>query len=229
MTRATRFGLLIAATFAWAMPTRAMSADVPVSYKVDSRALKSASVAGNNLTFELYSDSGCTSAVASKVVDIADASILIKQYTLARVKGGSSISKVSQIETVLTGVTVSESLYLKVTGAGIVAVGGDCQVQQSSTPAAAYAARSLECTSTSLTTFGIAANSTNFFNNPACPAGYKATTPYCYTATNGVYSQGSGFNANNPGNQTFCAWQNTTAITQYVYGGNVCCRVPAIP
>jgi hypothetical protein len=68
--------------------------------------------------------------------------------------------------------------------------------------------------------------STNFFNNPACPAGYRPTTPYCWTAATGVYSQGSGYNANSATNPTFCAWQNTTGANQSVFGGNVCCRIP---
>jgi len=83
-----------------------------------------------------------------------------------------------------------------------------------------------DCVNTALSNFNIAANTTNFFNNPACPAGYRATTPYCWTAASGVYSQGQGFNANVAGNATFCAWQNTTGVAQQVYGGNVCCRIP---
>lgn len=88
------------------------------------------------------------------------------------------------------------------------------------------AATNLDCVSTSVLSSAIAANSTNFFNNPICPAGYKATTPYCWTATSGVYSQGSGYNANSASNATFCSWQNTTGASQTVFGGNVCCRVP---
>jgi len=84
----------------------------------------------------------------------------------------------------------------------------------------------LDCVNTSLTLFTIGANSANFFNNPSCPAGYTATTPYCWTAASGVYSQGSGYNVNTVGNPTFCAWQNTTGVNQTTYGGNICCRVP---
>lgn len=87
-------------------------------------------------------------------------------------------------------------------------------------------ATSLNCTNTTVQSFTIAASSVNFFNNPNCPAGYTAVTPYCWTAASGVYGQGSGYNANAPGNATFCSWQNTTAISQTVFGGNVCCRVP---
>lgn len=87
-------------------------------------------------------------------------------------------------------------------------------------------ATALECTNTSVSSFTLAANSVNFFNNPNCPAGYRATTPYCWTASSGVINQGSGYNANAPGNATFCSWQNTTASSQTVFGGNVCCRIP---
>ncbi|HEX4853105.1 hypothetical protein [Arenimonas sp.] len=84
----------------------------------------------------------------------------------------------------------------------------------------------LNCANTSVSSFSLPANSVNFFNNPSCPAGYTATTPYCWTAASGVYSQGSGYNANAAGNATFCSWQNTTGASQTVFGGNVCCRVP---
>jgi len=87
-------------------------------------------------------------------------------------------------------------------------------------------ATSFNCTNTTVQTFTITANSVNFFNNPNCPVGYTAVTPYCWTASSGVYSQGSGYNANAVGNATFCSWQNTTASNQSVFGGNVCCRVP---
>lgn len=83
----------------------------------------------------------------------------------------------------------------------------------------------LKCVNTSVQSFTINANTTNFFNNPTCPAGYAAVTPYCWTASSGVYSQGSGYNANVAGNATFCSWQNTTGSNQTVFGGNVCCHI----
>lgn len=87
-------------------------------------------------------------------------------------------------------------------------------------------ATNLNCVNTTVQSFQIAANSTNFFNNLTCPTGYTAVTPYCWTASSGVYSQGSGYNANSAANPTFCAWQNTTGVSQTVFGGNICCRVP---
>lgn len=88
------------------------------------------------------------------------------------------------------------------------------------------AATALNCVSSTLDSFDIGANTNNFFNNAACPAGYTTTVPYCWTAAAGVFSQGSGHNANAPNNPSFCAWQNTTGASQTVFGGNVCCRVP---
>jgi hypothetical protein len=85
----------------------------------------------------------------------------------------------------------------------------------------------LQCIDTAIVTNNIAANASTFFNNPACPAGYDtAVTPYCFTNAAGVYSKGSGYNSNTPGLATFCAWTNTTASSQQVLGGSVCCRVP---
>lgn len=89
-----------------------------------------------------------------------------------------------------------------------------------------FASAALDCTNTSVSSFTITANTANFFNNPSCPSGYRPTTPYCWTAATGVYSQGSGFNANAASNATFCSWQNTTGASQTVFGGNVCCKVP---
>lgn len=83
-----------------------------------------------------------------------------------------------------------------------------------------------QCVATSVSTYTIGSNRTDFFNNPACPVGYTAAQPYCWTASSAVFSQGSGFNANQAGSLTFCAWMNTASTSQNVFGGNVCCRVP---
>ena len=87
-------------------------------------------------------------------------------------------------------------------------------------------ATQLNCTNTGIISQSIGANEIQYFDNPSCPVGYTATTPYCYSGTAGVYSQGSGFINNSAGGPTYCAWQNTTGSAQTIYGGNVCCRVP---
>jgi len=113
-------------------------------------------------------------------------------------------------------------------------VGGACPAGQLMTGvnangtvvcAAPASSGTFACVNTTVQSVTIGPNTNNFFNNPSCPAGYAATTPYCWTAAFGVYSQGSGYNSNAPGNPTFCAWQNTTGSNQTVFGGNVCCRV----
>ncbi len=85
-----------------------------------------------------------------------------------------------------------------------------------------------QCTGTPLSTTMIGPGVNTFvFATHACPAGYQATSPYCWGGgIPGVYSTGSGFDGNNPGSQVFCAWQNTTAATQTVFAGTICCRVP---
>lgn len=85
-------------------------------------------------------------------------------------------------------------------------------------------ASNFSCVNTSVSSLTIAASSVSFFNNPSCPTGYSAVTPYRWTAAAGVYSQGSGYNANASGNATFCSWKNTTVSPQTTFGGNVCCR-----
>ena len=85
----------------------------------------------------------------------------------------------------------------------------------------------LQCIDTAIVANTIAANASTFINNPTCPAGYDAAvTPYCFTNASTVYSKGSGYNSNTPGLATFCAWTNTSASSQQVFGGAVCCRVP---
>jgi len=87
-------------------------------------------------------------------------------------------------------------------------------------------ALTFDCVASGFTTTNIPANSMNFYDAPVCPAGYSATTPYCYTNASGVYNQGSGLNNNVVGNTSFCAWQNTTGAAQQVNSGSMCCRVP---
>lgn len=87
------------------------------------------------------------------------------------------------------------------------------------------AAIALSCTGTNVATNTVPAGAEVFFSNPACPAGSKAVTPYCWTDSPEVYAKGSGFNSNNPLLPTFCAWRNTGSASGTVFGGNVCCRV----
>ncbi len=87
-------------------------------------------------------------------------------------------------------------------------------------------ATALHCILTAITSTTIAANANLNVYNTACPAGYTATSPYCFINAPGVYSRGSGKNATAGSSDTFCSWQNTTASPQQVAGATTCCRVP---
>jgi len=61
---------------------------------------------------------------------------------------------------------------------------------------------------------------------PACPAGYNATMPYCWTAADGVVLKGVGPIANIPGQAIFCHFKNSSANSAMAYASTQCCRVP---
>lgn len=157
-----------------------------------------------------------------------EAEIKLDGHWLQFIADGQPMGERVRVAT--TGVTFAGSNVLDMSGNGIVNLSAPALDTDAATKGYVDTAiggpKNLSCTNTSISNFMIDANSINFFNNPACPAGYTATTPYCWTASTGVFSQGSGYNANIPGNQTFCAWANTTGASQTVFGGNVCCRVP---
>lgn len=87
-------------------------------------------------------------------------------------------------------------------------------------------ATALDCQGNGTPGRSIPAGYNGFANAAACPAGYSAVMPYCWTPAAGVYLKGSGVNSNAAGSTTFCHWQNTTAAAATVYEGTMCCRVP---
>jgi hypothetical protein len=102
--------------------------DVEVNYTVNDKALKAA-VAGTSLTFQLYSDSSCTMAVGSPMsVNIENVDLIerLKRFTP---KGGTKAPATDRLTAVFSGATGSSPTFLKVTGTGILSVGGDCQLQ----------------------------------------------------------------------------------------------------
>src|SRR5262245_15429748 len=69
--------------------------DVPVTYTVDSKALKAAG-AGTMVTFELFSDAGCGSSVASVTVPI-EATDLISGLKILTPKNSMKLPKSADI------------------------------------------------------------------------------------------------------------------------------------
>src|SRR5437016_13681951 len=57
-------------------PVVAEGADVPVSYLVNLNALRASAPAGTPLTFALYIDDACTTAVASQVVTVENVNLI---------------------------------------------------------------------------------------------------------------------------------------------------------
>jgi hypothetical protein len=126
--RASRLLLLSSLVLA---PITARAADVPVTYTVDTTALKAA-ISGTNLTFQLYTNSACTSLAHTQVLTIDNTSLL-SVLKRSKPKNGVKPPKTTDIRATLTGVGPAAPIYLKVTGTGITPVGGPCQVQASTT------------------------------------------------------------------------------------------------
>jgi len=137
-----RFGAIALATVAVARDSWALT-PIPVQYLVDEGLLKKDAVAGTPLTFELYSDSACSSPVYSEVVDI-ESLLVIERLRVFKPKGLSGpTGKLDRIQHIFV-VPEAPAYYLKVTGTGIIPWKGyTCQVQF---PAAAGGS-SLPCAS----------------------------------------------------------------------------------
>lgn len=112
-----------------AVPLAADAADLPARYTVDEKQLKAA-LAGTNLTFQLYSDALCTTSVFSTVIAIENVDLLgrIKPFNP---KNAVKKKNTVELRATLTSVPATPSLYLKVTGTGVVPIGGACQSQAS--------------------------------------------------------------------------------------------------
>jgi hypothetical protein len=113
---------------ALSLPAAGNAGDLSLAYTVDAKELKQA-VAGTALTFELYEDEACSTLLSSAQVLVEDVDQLL-QLKLARPKGAPKPAKAVELRHVLEGAALPRTLYLKVTGTGVLAVGSDCQVQR---------------------------------------------------------------------------------------------------
>src|SRR5438552_16434498 len=111
-----------------ALPSLARAADLPVRYTVQEKPLKTA-IAGTSLTFELFRDSACATAAVHSVSVMDENVTLITKLKQITPKGDTKLPSTDELALTLTGVTAAGNLYLKVTGTGIVPVGGACQAQ----------------------------------------------------------------------------------------------------
>lgn len=129
--RSWRSKLLAVASLSCLLPGLAAAADIKVSYRVDAKELKKSTPAGTSLLFQLYSDSTCASLVKSASANVETVS-LIEQLKPIKVKQGPVQPSVAEVQYTLAGVTPEPAFYLKVTGTGIIPIGGTCQLQTAS-------------------------------------------------------------------------------------------------
>ena len=114
-------------------PVAARAADIPVVYTVQEKPLKTTALAGTMLTFTLYSDSVCTTAVYSTVVAVENVTLIVRLKQLTP-KGDTKLPATDALQHTLPVVTATGNLYMTVTGTGVVPVGGACQAQAAQVP-----------------------------------------------------------------------------------------------
>lgn len=120
------FTLFAALLFA---PAVALAGDMPVTYVVNRSLLVRNAPAGTLLTFELHTDSTCTSAVHTETIVIENPNHLIEQVNPVQVQGGPPPPSVARLNFTLTNVTPQPAFFLEVTGTGISPIGQSCQPQ----------------------------------------------------------------------------------------------------
>jgi hypothetical protein len=112
------------------VPTFALAAELPLTYRVEEKALKAA-VAGTSVTMTLHRNGSCADAPVVQVhVDIADVTFIarLKPFTP---KNDAKAPNTAELHHSLLNVIATGPFYLKVVGTGITPVGGACQLQAS--------------------------------------------------------------------------------------------------
>src|SRR5438034_720605 len=110
------------------LPSLVSAADLPVRYTVQDKPLKAA-IAGTSLTFQLFSDPACTNPPAYSTAVLIENVTLITKLKQFTPKNDAKLPNTDELSVTLPGVTTGGNLYLKVTGTGVVPVGGACQAQ----------------------------------------------------------------------------------------------------
>src|SRR5689334_19317104 len=100
------------------LPSIARAADLPVTYTVQEKQLKTA-LAGTSLTFELFHDPACTGSPAYSTAILIENVALITRLKQLTPKGDTKLPNTDALMVTLPGVTTPGNLYLKVTGTGV--------------------------------------------------------------------------------------------------------------
>jgi hypothetical protein len=117
-------------TAALALLPRVAIGDVQVSYMVDDKALKD-SISGSIVTFQLWTDPACSTALATAPVTIDDVDV-VERLKRFHPKGGVKPPATARLVESFPGLTPPVALFVTVTGPGITPVGGTCQLQYAS-------------------------------------------------------------------------------------------------
>jgi hypothetical protein len=111
------------------LPLMAWAGDLPVTYNVQDKPLKTSAVAGTQLTFTLYSDPACTQQAYQVTIPIEHVT-LISKLKLTTPRNAAKAPTTDQIQATVPSVTAaSGNLYLTVTGTGVTPTGAACQPQ----------------------------------------------------------------------------------------------------
>jgi hypothetical protein len=126
-----RFTMMCAFAVAGALFTAGAAATEPirVEYLLDQKAFKAGAIVGNPLNFELFSDDQCTTLVGSAPLFVGDAPIQYFVDKRQRIKDAPKLPKAVRLVAVIDGPVLASAPYLKVSGTGVVGVGGACQLQ----------------------------------------------------------------------------------------------------
>lgn len=120
----------IARTLCTLLATTAVhAAEMQVAYLVDARAFKRDAMAGASLTFALHDGPACGHAVTTATVPVEDVEVVAALKRLTPRGAAKPASSARLVARLAVGAGPSTA-YLRVTGAGIVPVGGDCQLQR---------------------------------------------------------------------------------------------------
>ncbi len=109
----------------------AASEPIAVEYFAGRSTFKKGTLGTDVLRFELFSDSSCTTLLDSENLLVTDTFVHYYVDKQQRVRGGPKPPKAIRIQAVIDGPTTSTAPYLRVTGPGITAIGGPCQLQAS--------------------------------------------------------------------------------------------------
>jgi hypothetical protein len=127
--------VILTTTIVLTAPLTLAAAELPVSYLVEAKPFKKNVSAGDQLTFELYSDPNCETLVHSEQVTAGSPELIVEKVITQKVKGQSPAPpKGMRLSTTLTTPDVGQQVFVQVIGDGITPVGNGCQAQAASAP-----------------------------------------------------------------------------------------------